>query len=181
VQRKPHAKRRDDEERDPPSEQAIEGASDKRRKSRCRCPCDHGQCQCPCERPSFEQVTGDGARQDRGGTRPERLDDTAEDEQGQGAGKGAHDAARGKNCKSCENEPPPPKPIGEGPGQKLAESEGDEETAQCQPKLLGGHTKAISNPRECRQDDVGGQRSKRGKSSKQEQNLSRQAAFGRWA
>ena len=109
------------------------------------------------------------------------MDDAAEDEQGQGVGEGAQDAARGENCKSCQNEPPTSKPIGEGPGQKLAESEGDEEAAQCQPELLGGHTEAISNPRECRKDDVGGQRSKRSKSSKQEQNLSRQPAFGRWA
>ena len=100
---------------------------------------------------------------------------------GKVSAKAQSDAARGENCKSCENEPPTSKPIGEGSGQKLAESEGDEETAQCQPELLGGHTEAISNPRECRKDDVGGQRSKRGKSSKQEQNLSRQPAFVRWA
>ena len=35
------------------------------------------------------------------------------------------------------------------------------------PAPAAGHK--TSNPRECRKDDVGGQRSKRGKSSKQEQ------------
>ena len=67
---------------DPPSEQAIEGASDKRRKS-VPLPRDHGQCQCPCERPSFEQVTAMARDKTEAALAPSAWMTAAEDEQGQ--------------------------------------------------------------------------------------------------
>ena len=80
MQREHHAECRHDKEGDPPAEQAVKRTSEQRRKARRSRPGNHGQRQSPREGLAVEQVTCDGARQDRGGASPERLDDTAEDQ-----------------------------------------------------------------------------------------------------
>jgi hypothetical protein len=79
MQRERHAERCDDEEGHPPTKQAAKRASEQRRKARRSRSGNHGQRQSPCERLAVEQVTCDGARQDRGGASPKRLNDAAED------------------------------------------------------------------------------------------------------
>ncbi len=136
MQREHHAKSRNDEEGDPPTEQAVKRTSEQRRKARRSRHCDHRQCQSSRECLAVEQVTCDGARQDRGGASSERLNDTAEDQEGQGVGEGTNDAARGKDCKSPQHQPFAAEAVGERSGQNLPERERNEEAAQGQAKFL---------------------------------------------
>ena len=179
MQREHHAKCRNDEEGDPPAEQAVKRTSEQRRKARRSRPGDHGQRQSPRERLAVEQVTCDGARQDRGGASPERLDDAAENQEGQGVGEGTKDTAGGKDCKAPQHQPFAAEAVGERSGQKLPEREGNEEAAQCQAEFLGRNAEAGANPRKGRKDDVGGERAERSQTGEQEQDSPGQAALGR--
>src|SRR5947208_12117623 len=98
----------------------------------------------------------DGTRQDRGSASPERLNDAAKNQKGQGIGEGAKHTAGGKDCKASQHQPFAAEAVGERSGQKLSEREGDEEAAQRQAEFLGRNAKAGANPRKGRKDDVGG-------------------------
>src|SRR5687767_6784045 len=169
MQREHHPKRRNDEEGDPPAEQAVKHTSEQRRKARCSRPGDHGQRQSPRQRLAVEQVTCDGARQDRGGASPERLDDAAENQEGQGVGEGTKDAARDKDCKTPQYQPFAAEAVGKRSGQKLSEREGNEEAAQRQAEFLGRNAEAGANPWKGGKDDVGGKCAERGQTGEQEQ------------
>src|SRR6266566_3764651 len=91
----------------------------------------------PRERLAFEQVTCDGARQDRGSASPKRLDDAAEDQEGQSVGEGTEDTAGGEDYKSAQHQPFAAEAVGEWSNQKLPEREGNEEAAQRQAEFLG--------------------------------------------
>ena len=135
VQREHHAECRNDKEGDPPAEQAVKDTAEQRRKARRSRPGDHGQRQSPAERLAVEQVTCDGARQDRGRASPERLNDPAENQQGQSAGQGAKDTAGGEYGKASQNQPFAAEAVGERSDHKLPEREGNEEAAQQQTEF----------------------------------------------
>jgi hypothetical protein len=179
MQRERHAERRDDEESDPPAKQAVKRASEQRRKTRRSRHCDHGQCESPRERRAIEQVTGYRTRQDRGGASPKRLDDAVEDQERQGVGEGAKDAAGDKDCKTAQHQPSAAEAIRERSDEKLPEGEGKEEAAQRQSEFLGRSAEGSAKLWKGGQDDVGRQCAERSEPGEQEQDAPRQRALGR--
>src|SRR6266516_8037458 len=169
MQREHRAERRNDEEGDPPTEQAVKRTSEQRRKARRSRHRNHGQRQSPRELLAVEQVTCDGARQDRGSASPKRLDDSAEDQEGQGVGEGTKDTAGDEDYKPPQHQPFAAEAVGKRSDQKLPDREGNEEAAQRQAEFLGRNAEAGANPRKGRKDDVGGKCAERSQPSEQEQ------------
>src|SRR6266496_4748362 len=179
MQREHRAERRNDEEGDPPTEQAVKRTSEQRRKARRSRHRNHGQRQSPRELLAVEQVTCDGARQDRGSASPKRLDDSAEDQEGQGVGEGTKDTAGDEDYKPPQHQPFAAEAVGKRSDQKLPDREGNEEAAQRQAEFLGRNAEAGSNPRKGRKDDVGGKCAERSQPSEQEQDSPCQTVLGR--
>src|SRR6266487_4524300 len=179
MQREHRAERRNDEEGDPPTEQAVKRTSEQRRKARRSRHRNHGQRQSPRELLAVEQVTCDGARQDRGSASPKRLDDSAEDQEGQGVGEGTKDTAGDEDYKPPQHQPFAAEAVGKRSDQKLPDREGNEEAAQRQAEFLGRNAEAGANPRKGRKDDVGGKCAERSQPSEQEQDSPCQTVLGR--
>ncbi len=142
MQREHHAECRNDKEGDPPAEQAGKDTAEQRRKARRSRPGNHGQRQSPAERLAVEEVTCDGARQDRGRASPQRLDDTAQDQHGQSVGQGANDTAGGKYGKASQHQRFAAEAVGERSDHKLPESERNEEAAQQETEFRRGNRQA---------------------------------------
>jgi hypothetical protein len=123
---------------------------------------------------TVEQVTCHRTRKNRCRADPERLDNPPADELRQGAGERAYRTSHDERGKAGQHQPPSAESVRQRPDEKLTHGEGDEEAAERGAQVDHRRAEGNGHVGKRRQDDVGGERSKRRQAGKQEQQFAGQ-------